>query len=170
MTESMTEGPMPTHETPDAQTVLEATGKSAHAECLFCGKQNPIGFKLTFHAREDGSVHAVFACERPLQSYPETLHGGVVSALLDSAMTNCLFSKGIVAVTAELTVRFLSPVRLDHPAEVTAAVTRVRGPLCYLQAELTQGRTLTARAQATFMKKDRAGFGEEHREGEAKHG
>lgn len=149
---------MPAHETPDAQKVLEATGRSAHAECLFCGQQNPIGLKLTFHARDDGSVRAVFPCERSLQGYPETLHGGVVSALLDSAMTNCLFSKGIVAVTAELTVRFLSPVRLDHPAEVTAVVTRVRGPLYYLQAELAQGQTLTARAQATFMKKDRAGF------------
>jgi len=170
MTESMTEGPIPPHGTQDAQTVLEATGMSAHSGCLFCGKQNPIGFKLMFHARDDGSVHAVFPCERPLQSYPETLHGGVVSALLDSAMTNCLFSKGIVAVTAELTVRFLSPVRLDHPAEVTAAVTRVRGPLFYLQAELTQGATLTARAQATFMERDRAGFGKGHREGEPKHG
>jgi uncharacterized protein (TIGR00369 family) len=164
MTESMTESPIPAHEDPEAQTVLEATGQSAHADCLFCGKQNPIGFKLTFHARDDGSVHAMFPCERPLQSYPETLHGGVVSALLDSAMTNCLFSRGIVAVTAELAVRFLSPVKLDQPVEVTAAVTRVRGPLHYLRAELTQGRTLTARARATFMERDRAGLGSGHGE------
>lgn len=157
---------MPTHETLEAQKVLEATGTSAHAGCLFCGQQNPGGFKLAFHAREDGSVHAVFACERSLQGYPETLHGGVVSALLDSAMTNCLFSKGIVAVTAELTVRFLSPVRPGHPAEVTAAVTRARGPLYYLQAELTQGRTVTARAQATFVRRARASLGEEGRRGE----
>jgi uncharacterized protein (TIGR00369 family) len=168
VTESMTEAPMPTHEDPDAQAVLEATGKSAHAGCLFCGKQNPIGFKLAFRAREDGSVQAVFPCKRPLQSYPETLHGGVVSALLDSAMTNCLFSKGIVAVTGELTVRFLSPVRLEHPAEVTAIVTRVRGPLYYLQAELTQGCTLTTRAQATFMKKDRTGVGAGHGRGSSR--
>jgi uncharacterized protein (TIGR00369 family) len=147
---------MPAHGDPDAQFVLEATGKSTHAECLFCGEQNPIGFKLAFHAQEDGSVRALFACERLLQSYPGTLHGGVVSALLDSAMTNCLFSRGIVAVTAELTVRFLNPVRLDQPAEVTATVTRARGPLYYLQAELTQDRTLTARARATFVRRDRA--------------
>ena len=161
---------MSTHESRDAQTVLETIGKSAHAECLFCGKQNPIGFKLTFHARDDGSVHAVFPCERPLQSYPETLHGGVVSALLDSAMTNCLFSRGIIAVTAELAVRFLRPVKLDQPVEVTAAVTRVRGPLYYLHAELTQGRTLTTRAQATFMERDRAGFGEGGRRGLSRSG
>jgi uncharacterized protein (TIGR00369 family) len=124
---------------------------------LFCGKLNPIGFKLAFHARDDGSVHAVFSCERPLQSYPETLHGGVIAALLDSAMTNCLFSRGVVAVTAELTVRFLSPVLIDHPAEVTAFITRARGPLYVLQAELRQGKTLTARAQATFVKRKSTG-------------
>ena len=143
------------HRSPDAQSVLEATGKSAHADCLFCGQQNPIGFKLSFQAQDDGSVRAVFVSGLPLQSYAETLHGGVVSALLDSAMTNCLFAKGIVAVTAELVVRFLSPVRLDQPAEVTAAVSKIRGPLCYVRAELTQGRTITARARATFVKRDR---------------
>jgi uncharacterized protein (TIGR00369 family) len=153
---------MSPHESQDAQTVLETTGRSAHAECLFCGQQNPVGFKLTFHARDDGSVYAIFPCERPLQSYPETLHGGVVSALLDSAMTNCLFSKGIVGVTAELTVRFLTPVRVGLPVEVTATVTSVRGPLYYLHAELMQGRTLTARAKATFMKKDRVGLAGGH--------
>jgi len=166
----MTESSTQTHGTQDAQAILDATGTSAHAGCLFCGRQNPIGFKLAFHAQGDGSVRALFPCERPLQSYPETLHGGVVSALLDAAMTNCLFSKGVVAVTAELTVRFLSPVRLDRPAEVIAAVTRVRGPLFYLQAELRQGEALTARAQATFMKRNRAGLLEGHREVEEPHG
>jgi uncharacterized protein (TIGR00369 family) len=148
---------MTAHDTPDAQDLLDTTRRSAHAGCLFCGSQNPIGFKLTFHAREDGSVHAVFPCGHPLQSYPGTLHGGVVAALLDSAMTNCLFARGVVAVTADLAVRFLCPVKLDQPVEVSAAVTRVRGPLYYLQAQLMQGRTLAARAQATFMERDRGG-------------
>jgi uncharacterized protein (TIGR00369 family) len=147
---------MITHDAPAAQDLLDTTRRSAHGGCLFCGSQNPIGFKLDFHAREDGSVHAVFPCGDPLQSYPGTLHGGVVAALLDSAMTNCLFARGVVAVTADLAVRFLSPARPGHPVEVTAAVTRVRGALYYLRAELTQGGTLAARAQATFMRRARA--------------
>jgi uncharacterized protein (TIGR00369 family) len=168
--ESVAKEPMPVRRTQDAQSILEATGRSAHGECLFCGQQNPIGFKLAFQAQDDGSVRAVFVSGLPLQSYPETLHGGVVSALLDSAMTNCLFSKGIVAVTAELTVRFLGPVRLDQPAEVTAAVTRVRGPLYHLQADLTQGQTITARARATFVKRDRARITETRHVGKEPHG
>jgi acyl-coenzyme A thioesterase PaaI-like protein len=166
VSESFTDGHIPKHGTQDAQSVLEATGQSAHADCLFCGQQNPIGFKLAFQAQDDGSVRAVFASGLPLQSYSETLHGGVVSAILDSAMTNCLFSKGIVAVTAELTVRFLGPVRPDQPAEVTAAVSRVRGPLYYLRAELMQGLTITARARATFLKRDRVRAAERQLVGE----
>lgn len=155
MTEPRNAGPRTVPQPCAAQRTLEATGTSAHAGCLFCGKENPIGFKLAFRARDDGSVRAEFACGPLLQSYPENLHGGVVAALLDAAMTNCLFSLGIEAVTAEMTVRFLTPVRLGHPAEVTAAVTRVRGPLYYLTAELVQDRAVTARAAATFLKRDR---------------
>jgi uncharacterized protein (TIGR00369 family) len=149
----MTEPPTAGHDREDVQTVLESTGESEHAECLFCGKRNPIGFKLGFHARDDGSVRAEFTGTRSLQGYPKTLHGGVVSALLDSAMTNCLFSRGVVAVTAELNVRFLVPVSLDRPVRVAAAVTRSRGRLHYLRAELTQDGNVAARASSTFMER-----------------
>jgi uncharacterized protein (TIGR00369 family) len=138
---------------PSAPSPLERTRADAHSRCFCCGREHPSGLKLEFQENGDGSVTALFPCDRAFEGYPETLHGGVVAALLDSAMTNCLFSRGIVAVTAELTVRFLGPVQLDHPVEATAAVTRTRGRLYYLRAELTQGRTLTARAQATFMKR-----------------
>jgi len=148
-----------------AQSLLEWNRSSAHAECLFCGQQNPTGFHLAFHAQDDGSVHGGFDCESSLQGYPETLHGGVVSALLDAAMTNCLFSRGVVAVTAELTVRFVRPVRTSHSVELTAVVSKLRGSLCYLSAELTQGGDVAARARATFMKVDRAGPGVETDDG-----
>jgi uncharacterized protein (TIGR00369 family) len=139
-----------------APSLLERTRAAAHSRCFCCGTEHPTGLRLEFREAGEGSVTARFRGGRSFEGYPETLHGGVVAALLDSAMTNCLFSKGIVAVTAELTVRFLRPVRLERPARVTASIARVRGPLYYLQAELTQGRTLTARAQATFMNRDRA--------------
>lgn len=148
---TMTEPPTAGQARVDVQTILESTGELAHADCLFCGKRNPIGFKLDFHARDDGSVRAEFTCTRSLQGYPKTLHGGVVSALLDSAMTNCLFSRGVVAVTAELTVRFLLPVSLDRPVGIAAAVTRSRGRLHYLRAELTQDGDVAARASSTFL-------------------
>lgn len=137
----------------DAPSLLERTRAEVHSRCFCCGREHPGGLRLEFRENADGSVTARFPCDHAFEGYPETLHGGVVAALLDSAMTNCLFSRGIVAVTAELTVRFVGPVQLDHPAEVTAVVTRTRGRLYYLRAELTQDQALKARADATFMKK-----------------
>jgi acyl-coenzyme A thioesterase PaaI-like protein len=95
----------------------------------------------------------MFACHEAFRSYPETLHGGVISALLDAAMTNALFSVGVVGVTAELTVRFLAAVALNHGAVVRASIEKDAHPLFYVRAELEQDRQLMARATAKFLVK-----------------
>ena len=143
---------MTTQDSAYGQALMERTRSSAHTDCLFCDQRNPGGFRLGFRAQDDGSVRADFDCERSLQGYSDVLHGGVVSALLDAAMTNCLFSHGIVAVTAELTVRFVRPVRTGQPAELTAVVSGVRGPLYDLCAELRQEGIIRAHARARFMR------------------
>ena len=134
-----------------AQCVLESTRAAQHAHCLFCGGENPLGFKLDFQVRDDGSVRASFPCGELFQSYPGMIHGGVIAALLDAAMTNCLFSKGVSAVTGQLSVRFLQPVNVESAAEITAFLVRKRGRVHLLGAEITQNRAVVARASATFV-------------------
>lgn len=150
---------MTTPECRETQRVLEDTAASVHAECFCCGRRHPRGFRLRFHACEDGSIEATCPCEGSHQGYAETLHGGLVSAYLDSAMTNCLFAMGVVAVTAELKIRFMHPVRTGRHAVVRARVERVRGRLCYLRAELSQDRVPLARAEGTFVRRERVGAG-----------
>jgi uncharacterized protein (TIGR00369 family) len=125
--------------------------KSEHRRCFVCGSENPQGLRLEFAALSDGSVSAVFPCHSVLQGYDGLLHGGIISCLLDGAMTNCLFSKGIIATTGHLEVRFLHPVVIDTPARVIARVTRSRPPLHFVEAELLQGGTLLVRATGKFM-------------------
>jgi acyl-coenzyme A thioesterase PaaI-like protein len=136
-----------------SQATLDALRAAEHLECLVCGPANPLGLKLQFQVQPDGSVRTSFPCREVLRSYPETLHGGVISALLDAAMTNVLFSIGVVGVTAELTVRFLAPVALNRDALVQAWVTNDAHPLYYVRAELEQHRQLMARATAKFLVK-----------------
>jgi uncharacterized protein (TIGR00369 family) len=108
--------------------------------------------KLEFSVQTDGSVVATFPCRETLQSYPGTLHGGVIAALLDAAMTNVLFSTGVVAVTAELTVRFLAPVRLGCAAVVRGSITRATSrSLYYVGSEIEQDGRVVARASAKFV-------------------
>jgi acyl-coenzyme A thioesterase PaaI-like protein len=50
-----------------------------------CGPGNPLGLKLAFRVQPDDSVLAMFSCRESLRGYSETLHGGIISALLDAA-------------------------------------------------------------------------------------
>jgi acyl-coenzyme A thioesterase PaaI-like protein len=99
----------------------------------------------------DGGVEAHFDCARIFEGYSHRIHGGVIAALLDGAMTNCLFAHGRVAVTAELTVRYRYPVMTDHQATVRAWIRESSHRLHRVRAELLQDGQLLARATARFL-------------------
>ncbi len=139
--------------TEPAQDVLERTREAAHPGCIACGPDNGGGLGLRFALGGDGSVEASLDCAPHLQGYAGMLHGGVTSTLLDSAMTNCLFAHGIVAVTAELTVRFRHPVALDAPLAVRAEIVRSQEPLHVLQARIVQGGQVKAKATGKFIER-----------------
>ena len=149
--------PAPYEEPVPSQARLEAVRAAEHPRCFLCSPANPDGLKLRFRVQADGSVVALFPCREVFQSYPETLHGGITSALLDAAMTNALFSIGVVAVTAELVVRFLAPVSLERGAVVVGAIEKTSShPLYYVRSELQQDRRTLARATAKFLVRDGA--------------
>ncbi len=122
-----------------------------HAQCILCGAGHPHGCRLVFTTCADGHVEATFPCDRQYQGYAGYLHGGVIAALLDSAMTNCLFAHGRVALTGELAVRFLKPVIVNRPALVSARLAESLAPLFKMRGEIRQNGELMARASAKFM-------------------
>jgi len=122
-----------------------------HINCIVCGPANKRGLGLEFSLSQDGAVEAVFDCDEVFQGYEHVLHGGVVSSLLDGAMTNCLFAKGCCAVTAELNVRFRHPVVTGRDARVRAWVERSTRPLHILKAEVVQDGQVKATASGKFM-------------------
>ena len=143
--------PQPAEPVP-GQARLDEVRSAEHPRCFLCSPANPAGLKLRFRVQPDGSVAAMFPCREAFQSYPDSLHGGVTSALLDAAMTNALFSIGIVAVTAELEVRFVAPVVLGRGAAVVGAIEKTSShPLYYVRSELQQDRKVVARAKARFL-------------------
>jgi acyl-coenzyme A thioesterase PaaI-like protein len=135
-----------------SQKRLESLARAEHPRCMACSPANPSGLNLVFTVRRDGSVAASFSCQRILQGYPEALHGGVISALLDAAMTNALFAAGVVALTAELVVRFIEPVRLDRQALVRGRIVKACARRLYeLESELEQDGRCVAQATAKFL-------------------
>lgn len=106
---------------------------------------------MSFHACGEGRVEGVFSCRRTFQGYDGYLHGGVISSLLDGSMCNCLFARGKIAVTGELTVRFLFPVLVNRTAIVQAWIKESRAPLHMTEAKMIQDGRVVAMARAKFM-------------------
>ncbi|HOI88995.1 MAG TPA: PaaI family thioesterase [Candidatus Rifleibacterium sp.] len=130
------------------QPVLAA---GSHAGCLLCGAKNPLSMHLHFMADDNHVVYADFQAHDMLQGYHGIIHGGVTCALLDSAMTHCLFNRSIEAVTGELKVKFVRPVPCRASLQLKAWVEKAFKPLYMLKAELRCDESLLASAEAKFM-------------------
>ncbi len=127
---------------------------TSHENCIVCGTKNPLSLGLKFTPDSKGLVTATFCGNSCLQGYDGILHGGIISTLLDSAMTHCLFHQGIEAVTGDLRVRFIAPVPFDATVTIRAAIPRITFPLYHIRSELTCSGKIMAWAEGKFMHKD----------------
>jgi acyl-coenzyme A thioesterase PaaI-like protein len=130
---------------------LKSLQAQTHPFCLVCSGSNPYGLALKFETDGHGGVTACFHPNPLLEGYEGLLHGGMTASILDGAMTNCLFAQGIIAVTAELTVRYLEPVMIGPEIQLKSWIEKRHAPLFLLQAELRQENSLKATASAKFM-------------------
>lgn len=125
---------------------------SSHAGCLLCGNKNPLSMHLNFTVDDQQVVYANFQTHDMLQGYQGIVHGGVICALLDSAMTHCLFNQAIEAVTGELSVKFVLPVPCRASLALRAWIAKATNPLYILKADLHGDGKLLANAEAKFMR------------------
>jgi uncharacterized protein (TIGR00369 family) len=137
-----------------AASVAAAERDGVHPGCVVCDPRNPRGLGVEYRTTEEG-VEAQFECQAEFQGYSGTLHGGVIAALLDGAMTHCLFARGLTAVTAELSVKYHLPVVVGERATIRAWSERDLSPLQLVRAELVQGTVMKAAASAKFMEAGR---------------
>ena len=127
------------------------TRKQQHPDCFVCCQNRIFGLQVHYEARPNGEVEATVSCPEAWKGYPDWVHGGITAALLDGAMTNCLFAQGIVAVTAELRVRYRSPLMIGKSARITAALVRHSSALFVLEAAITQQGQVRATSTGKFL-------------------
>jgi acyl-coenzyme A thioesterase PaaI-like protein len=130
---------------------LSAAQTSWHTRCVACGRENSDGLGLHFAVNPEGQVEASFSCRNHFEGFPDSLHGGFVALLLDSAMTNCLFAHGLVGMTGELKVRFRHVVNTGRTARVRAWLERSTHRLHVLGAHLEQDGRIKATASGKFL-------------------
>jgi len=107
-----------------------------YSNCFVCGQGNGRGLKLMLR-NVNGRAEADFTPDRSLEGYDGVVHGGIVSSLLDEVMVwSAFYTTGFHAVTAELTVRFVRPVRVENVYRVHGSVRENKGRLILTEATI----------------------------------
>jgi uncharacterized protein (TIGR00369 family) len=121
--------------------------------CFGCGGANPRGMHLAFE-RDEARQRIVgrFRIGPDFQGGGGFLHGGIIATVLDEVMSKVSRFSDVRAVTAELTVEYLKPIRIDQEILVEGFLTRRDGRQLYHEGEIRDATgALLARGRGRFV-------------------
>ncbi len=129
--------------------------------CFACGKDNPIGLKMKFY--QDGKkARAEFTPSKLHQGWSEIVHGGIIAAMLDEAVSYATLFAGIDTVTAKMEMRFRCPIPIDEPVSITGDISKRTRKLIEARATIfLKDGTVAAESTSTHFI-----FGSQDTEGE----
>lgn len=128
-------------------------GKCIHSKnCFGCSPQNPIGLKVVFKVAGDGVV-GEFTSNENHEGPPGLVHGGVLAAILDEAMSYIARSSmqyGIFTMKETITFRNASPI--GEKLNVEAKVTKEKNRAFIATAKVCNQKGTIAEAEGTLLK------------------
>jgi len=123
--------------------------------CLACGEDNALGFHSQYLVLEDGRICCRFTALPEHQGYPDRMHGGAISTVLDEAIGR-LIQVGepeMFGVTVELNVKFRKPVPIGVELMALVWVTKQTARVLEGEGEiLLVDGTPAAHASAVYVK------------------
>jgi acyl-coenzyme A thioesterase PaaI-like protein len=79
------------------------------------------------------------------------VHGGIIAAIIDASMAQCLMGHGIAGVTIELTVKYRKPVLIHKKTDITTRIESVNcGVLHSLKCDIVQNHNLVVQGTGRF--------------------
>ena len=128
--------------------------ENAH-DCFVCGMDNDSGLKTAFYELEDDTVIGLAVAKSFHQSYTNTVHGGVITALLDETIGRAvkISEPETWGVTVEINVTFKAPVPYDEQLLITGRITENSTKIFFGEGEvILPDGTVAAYASGTFYK------------------
>ncbi len=121
--------------------------------CFVCGRENPIGLKLTSYKEEDGTITSRFSIGKEYTGWKNIVHGGIISTILDEVMVWAPWAlTGDYYFTGEMTVRFIKPLTAGKEVTATARTENSRRRVVETSAELKDDEgTVYATAKGKYI-------------------
>jgi acyl-coenzyme A thioesterase PaaI-like protein len=122
------------------------------SRCFACGQENPRGLQLRFFTEAPGRVWAEWKPSVDFEGFAGIVHGGVVSAVLDEAMSKAIQSSGWAALTCDLEIRLMRCIATGQTLVVRGWVVERRKRRIEAAAIVAgPNKVPRARARATFL-------------------
>lgn len=126
---------------------------SDYQRCFACGFRNDAGLMLTFH-REGEEVVSEWTPDARFAGFPGVVHGGILSTLLDEALSRTTSIEGRWMMTARLEVRFRMPAPLGQALRIRAHAISSRSRMVRSVGEIrlvSDPAVVIAEAEGVFL-------------------
>jgi len=121
--------------------------------CFGCGAANPAGMKLPFELDFDARrTRGSFSIGANYAGGGGFAHGGIIAVVLDEAMGKLSRLTDEKAVTAEMSIEYRKPIRIDQPILVKGWQEEEKGRNRFRVAEIHDREgNLLARGKGRFV-------------------
>src|ERR1017187_5006910 len=122
---------------PSSSPAITPLHERSRSVCFVCGPDQPHGLKLKFTSAQTGTSETEWTPTSQWQGFEGIVHGGIVSTVLDEAMSKALASTQTLPLTAELRVRFRPHVETAQTYVLRGWITERRKRMINAEAALT---------------------------------
>lgn len=124
-------------------------------ENCFATNNNPCeGVGLKVYVTEDDYVVGLCKTKKCHQGYENTIHGGIISTYFDEVLwySTIVKDKDTIAVTVEMTVKYLKSIHVEEDIRIIAKPMRRDGRHLYVDGYILKSNNeVAAEATAHFL-------------------
>ena len=124
--------------------------------CFGCGQDNEHGLKLKLDFDDDTkTAYGQYCAHELLEGPPNLIHAGIVAALLDETMITVNKYLEIIAITSELTIRYLQPAYINENLYIRGWYVKKSKKVLENRAEIeNEMGKIVARAKGKYVEVD----------------
>ncbi|UCG28757.1 MAG: PaaI family thioesterase [Bacteroidales bacterium] len=106
-------------------------------KCFGCGPNNPIGLQLEFYEDNDHII-SFWQPDENLQGYPDVVHGGIQTTLMDELASWTVFVKGKTAgFTTSMEIRLRKPLLVSKGrVKIVAKLKAINRKIAEIETEI----------------------------------